>query len=111
MADCEHTYVDGVTMTHLKYASGGCKVTYYEAERCTKCGDVVRGDYICTMISDVCVHQKQNGINVLINKVYKMTTKMQKNSVEGLDKSGHKLYCNIDYINVVNITKGMMPLE
>ncbi len=54
MADCEHNYVDGVTMTHLKYASGGCKVTYYEAERCTKCGDVVRGDYICTMISDVC---------------------------------------------------------
>ncbi len=56
MTDCEHTYVDGTTQKHTVYGSGRCTIDYYEAQRCTKCGHVVRGDYITTASFSVCIH-------------------------------------------------------
>lgn len=53
---CSHIYVKGEVTVHEKQADGSCKIKYYEAERCTKCGHVVRGKLIRTEIYNSCPH-------------------------------------------------------
>lgn len=53
---CNHTYESGRIRTHLSNTDGGCTVKFYYAQRCTKCGQVVRGDLISTTIYVVCPH-------------------------------------------------------
>ena len=53
---CSHIYVEGEVTVHEKQADGSCKVKYYEAKRCTKCGYVVRGKLIRTETYDPCPH-------------------------------------------------------
>lgn len=54
---CSHTYIDGYERTHLANSSGGCTVKTYHAKRCTKCGQIVRGDLISTYIYVTCPHE------------------------------------------------------
>ena len=53
---CSHTYVSGTVVNHEKGGKGGCKMDYYAGQRCTKCGHVLYGDHIRTLIYDVCPH-------------------------------------------------------
>lgn len=53
---CDHTYVSGTLSDHTKNSDGSCVVTQYRAQRCSKCGAVVRGDRISQTTFDVCPH-------------------------------------------------------
>lgn len=53
---CNHTYVTGKERTHLLNTDGGCIVKIYNAKRCTKCGQVVRGDLFSTVTYVKCPH-------------------------------------------------------
>lgn len=53
---CSHTYSSGTIAKHVKDGKGGCKMDYYDAEYCTKCGHVVMGDHIRTVSYTVCPH-------------------------------------------------------
>lgn len=53
---CSHDFVSGTASEHTKKADGGCEVREYRAQRCSKCGYVVRGEKIRTIIYDVCPH-------------------------------------------------------
>lgn len=53
---CSHTYVSGTVMKHAKDGKGGCKMDYYDGQRCTKCGHVVYGDFIKAVVYAVCPH-------------------------------------------------------
>lgn len=55
-AACSHTYVSGEVKHHVKNADGSCSITYYEAKRCSKCGDVILGSYSRTAEFTVCKH-------------------------------------------------------
>ena len=55
-ASCSHSYVSGKLNTHAKNASGGCKVTTYNARRCTKCGHTIKGSYINSLSYAKCPH-------------------------------------------------------
>lgn len=55
-SSCSHAYISGQIIKHNLNSTGGCTVTYFEAQRCTKCGIVVRGNYIMTLKYPVCVH-------------------------------------------------------
>lgn len=53
---CDHTYVSGTATDHEKTSDGGCIVRQFRAQRCSKCGTVVRGDLISTTTYVVCPH-------------------------------------------------------
>lgn len=53
---CNHTYVSGTVTAHEKKSDGGCVVTEYRAQRCSKCGTILRGDLISTTTYVVCPH-------------------------------------------------------
>lgn len=53
---CNHTYISGQERVHIPNTSGGCTVKFYNAKRCTKCGQVVQGDLISTHIFVTCPH-------------------------------------------------------
>ncbi len=53
---CDHTFVSGTATTHRKISDGGCEVRDYKAQRCSKCGYVIRGDLICTLTYVTCPH-------------------------------------------------------
>lgn len=53
---CDHTYESGTIAKHVKYSDGGCKMDYYDGKWCTKCGDVVWGDFIKSSIYATCPH-------------------------------------------------------
>lgn len=55
-ADCTHQYTSGKTTSHIINQSGGCTLTIYKAQRCTKCGNIVQGEIISTVNSPVCYH-------------------------------------------------------
>lgn len=55
-ATCVHNYVEGMLQRHVKYSDGSCKVYFYNALRCTKCGDVTDEEYVNAVTYDVCVH-------------------------------------------------------
>lgn len=53
---CSHEYVSGTYTKHEKNSNGGCTVTQYSAQRCTKCGYIVKGDRLYVVNFDVCPH-------------------------------------------------------
>lgn len=53
---CDHTYVSGTATTHRKLSDGGCEVRDYKAQRCSKCGYVIRGELISTHTYVTCPH-------------------------------------------------------
>lgn len=53
---CSHDFVSGTATEHTKKSNGGCEVREYRAQRCSKCGTVVRGERIGVYIYDVCPH-------------------------------------------------------
>ncbi len=53
---CSHTYSSGTVVDHIKDGKGGCKMNYYDAKYCAKCGHVVYGDCIRTVTYAVCSH-------------------------------------------------------
>lgn len=55
-ANCTHTYVSGTMSKHTKNPTGGCTITIYSAQRCTKCGNVLMGDLINEITYAVCTH-------------------------------------------------------
>lgn len=55
-ASCSHKYVLGSTTSHHKNSSGGCTITYFEAWRCSKCGNVKTGNKLNTNTYEKCPH-------------------------------------------------------
>lgn len=55
-AFCEHNYIAGVFHDHISNSSGGCTLTTYNAQRCSKCNDLKRGSKISTITYEVCPH-------------------------------------------------------
>jgi len=53
---CSHDFESGTTAEHEKKSNGGCEVKVYRAQRCSKCGTVVRGERIGVYTYDVCPH-------------------------------------------------------
>lgn len=53
---CSHTYVSGTMTEHNKKSDGSCEVIVYSAQRCSKCGNVVKGEQIGWYRYDVCPH-------------------------------------------------------
>lgn len=55
-AVCDHNYVEGILQRHMKNSDGGCRVYFYNALRCTKCGNVTNEEYIGDRGYPVCPH-------------------------------------------------------
>lgn len=53
---CSHTYVDGAIAEHKKAPDGSCKTDYYSGKKCSKCGDLVYGEYTGSRTYSVCPH-------------------------------------------------------
>lgn len=53
---CDHNYVSGTSSIHKKYSDGSCEVRRYQAQRCSKCGYILQGDWIGTSTYAVCPH-------------------------------------------------------
>ena len=53
---CDHSYVAGTEYRHNKGSDGGCVVTVYKAERCSKCGTIKLGDKVSTTTYVTCPH-------------------------------------------------------
>lgn len=53
---CDHDYVSGTETLHGKKSDGSCVVEKYHSQRCSKCGYVLRGDWISTTTYAVCPH-------------------------------------------------------
>lgn len=51
-----HKYVDITIQEHKKNADGSCVTKYYEGQKCTSCGKVVKGDKIGEMSYKKCPH-------------------------------------------------------
>ena len=55
-ATCEHEYVEGMVQKHVKNSTGGCRIYYYNALRCSKCGDIKGEEYVTDVGYAVCPH-------------------------------------------------------
>ncbi len=53
---CNHTFVSGVGADHIKNSSGGCEIREFYAQRCSKCGYVLQGEWISTVTYAKCPH-------------------------------------------------------
>lgn len=53
---CNHNYVSGTTCRHTKNSNGSCVIITYNAERCSKCNNILLGDVISEFKSTVCPH-------------------------------------------------------
>lgn len=53
---CNHSYVSGELGEHHPYSDGSCEMRIYNAERCVRCGQVIRHDLIRTIIYKPCPH-------------------------------------------------------
>lgn len=53
---CNHTYVSGELAKHFSYSDGSCKIEYYSAQKCSKCGHYVIGDWKNTVTFAKCTH-------------------------------------------------------
>lgn len=53
---CDHELKSGTYARHVTYKDGHCKVEYYNAEWCVKCGDIWVHDYINTVTYAICPH-------------------------------------------------------
>lgn len=55
-AFCIHDYVSGELAKHYSYSDGSCKIEYYSAQRCSKCGNYIIGDWKNTVTFAKCIH-------------------------------------------------------
>ena len=55
-ASCSHNYVAATIAEHELHSDGGCTVTYYRVQRCTKCGDIKNKIYSNETTSKKCPH-------------------------------------------------------
>lgn len=55
-ATCEHNYIVGDYHVHKVNSSGGCTVTTYRAQRCTKCGDTKNVTKKSSLTYEICPH-------------------------------------------------------
>lgn len=55
-ATCNHEYVSGRIQNHKLNSGGGCTIYLYEAQRCTKCGNVLKGELINQTTYVTCPH-------------------------------------------------------
>lgn len=56
-AACRHDYrVSGTYCHHAKNGQGGCTVTEYEAQKCTKCGAIRQGSVTNVITYQKCPH-------------------------------------------------------
>lgn len=53
---CNHTYVSGELAMHTRNSNGGCTIEYYDAQRCSKCGHYIVGDWKNTVTFAKCTH-------------------------------------------------------
>ncbi|MDE5939623.1 MAG: M56 family metallopeptidase [Lachnospiraceae bacterium] len=53
---CNHTFVSGTGYDHTKTSDGGCIMREFYAQRCSKCGYVIQGDWINTITFAKCPH-------------------------------------------------------
>lgn len=53
---CNHTMVDGYYNVHKSNSSGGCTVTVYNAQKCSKCGYLKLGSIYVVNTYPVCPH-------------------------------------------------------
>lgn len=53
---CNHTFVSGIGVDHIKTSDGGCIVKEFYAQRCSKCGYVIQGAETARTIYAVCPH-------------------------------------------------------
>ncbi|MDE6204030.1 MAG: M56 family metallopeptidase [Lachnospiraceae bacterium] len=52
---CSHSWQNGTFSEHIK-SGGGCMVRVYDAQRCSKCGDVIVGELTNTVTFTTCPH-------------------------------------------------------
>lgn len=56
-AVCRHDYcISGTYYNHVKNSQGGCTVTEYEAQKCSMCGSVRKGDVTNVVTYQKCPH-------------------------------------------------------
>lgn len=55
-AGCIHNYVSGYIRIHHKNKDGSCKIDYYYADVCSKCGNSKKQGYSHTETSTKCTH-------------------------------------------------------
>ncbi len=53
---CQHSYKSGTIVEHNKKTDGSCTETTYSAQKCTRCGYVLKGSRISTTTYDKCPH-------------------------------------------------------
>lgn len=53
---CNHVYVAGTERVHHPFSDGGCEVREYNSQRCAKCGQILRGDWVATYTYAKCPH-------------------------------------------------------
>ncbi|MBD5508993.1 MAG: M56 family metallopeptidase [Lachnospiraceae bacterium] len=53
---CSHDFVSGALAGHTKKSDASCEIKQYHAQRCSKCGYVVRGERIAVYTYEVCPH-------------------------------------------------------
>lgn len=53
---CNHSYVSGELGEHHPYSNGSCEMRVYNAERCVRCGHIIRHDLISSYFYTVCPH-------------------------------------------------------
>lgn len=60
---CAHSYVSGTIAEHEKHADGSCTVVIYEARKCAKCANTVRGSEISRCTYRFCPHREAGSAN------------------------------------------------
>lgn len=53
---CNHDFVEGTGLDHIRNSSGGCKIIEYNAQKCSKCGYLIQGKTIRTNTYMPCPH-------------------------------------------------------
>lgn len=53
---CSHDFVSGRSAEHTKKSDGSCEIEQYHAQRCSKCGYVIRGEEIDVTTYTACPH-------------------------------------------------------
>ncbi|MDE6619913.1 MAG: M56 family metallopeptidase [Lachnospiraceae bacterium] len=53
---CSHQYVSGTYAEHNKNSDGSCTITQYSAQRCSKCGNVEKGNELVVLKFNTCPH-------------------------------------------------------
>lgn len=55
-ANCDHNFIDGTFMQHIKNEDGSCITEKYKSKRCVECDYMVVGDLIGTETYTKCPH-------------------------------------------------------